>query len=68
MIDDCLHAWICETHLGEVLDTLTCLECGVGCHRHVGPHRVGSILYMPNEKRPRSSRNDIIQVDEKWPL
>lgn len=60
VIDDCLHSWICETHLGEVMDTLTCLECGVDSPRFVGPNRVGSILYMPEEKRPRSSRSFII--------
>lgn len=55
-VDDCLHQWICITHLGEVMDVLSCLECGANPPRFVGRHRTGSILEMPDHLRPIGSR------------
>lgn len=55
-VGDCLHEWISERHLGEVMDTMHCLICNATPPRFVGPHRCGSILSMPDHLRPYGSQ------------
>lgn len=63
MLPDCGHVMYTRQHRGEVMDTMVCLMCGVTWPEFYGKHKTGSLLEMPNEHRPLSSRNTFPAVE-----
>lgn len=57
-VDDylCMHEVMEFTHAGESMDTWTCLLCGMEWAHQFGPHMLGTMLQIPEEQRPSTSR------------